>query len=85
MIKETQTAENAKKATALAEAKNSDLIKKLEDSEKKADEQHILVQRFVKKMQNLTILEHFSRFKYSVLLSVSIPFVLCLLYNFEWC
>jgi len=50
-IKETQTAENAKKATALAEAKNSDLIKKLEDSEKKADEQHILVQRFVKKMQ----------------------------------
>lgn len=52
-IKETQTAENAKKATALAEAKNNDLIKKLEDSEKKADEQHILVQRLEEKVSNL--------------------------------
>lgn len=44
---QTQTAEEEKQARAFSETKNGELTRKLEDSEKKADELQDSVQRFV--------------------------------------
>lgn len=47
LLSERQAAEDAKKACSDAEAKNAELIKKLEDSERKVDQLQESVQRSV--------------------------------------
>ncbi|KAI4387355.1 hypothetical protein MLD38_005194 [Melastoma candidum] len=53
LVLETQKAEEAKQATALAEAKNAELLNKLNGAEKKVDELHNLVQRLEEKLSNM--------------------------------
>ncbi|KAJ4717840.1 Myosin [Melia azedarach] len=50
---QTQTAEEEKQARAFSETKNGELTRKLEDSEKKADELQDSVQRLAEKVSNL--------------------------------
>ncbi|KAK4772709.1 hypothetical protein SAY86_014484 [Trapa natans] len=50
---ETRRADEANQACALAQARNGELIKKLDDTEKKVDQLHDLVQRLEGKLSNM--------------------------------
>ncbi|KAK4754045.1 hypothetical protein SAY87_002149 [Trapa incisa] len=50
---ETRRADEANQACALAQARNGELIKKLDDTEKKVDQLHDVVQRLEEKLSNM--------------------------------